>query len=166
LWEPCCGSDAFSPEAEAGRRGGSWVINGTKLWITSDIYADAFLVAARTGPPEEKAQWMKECVETTPVTVMGVRGTGTAEVKFHDCEVGEVGMLLMGGRRVVSWVLKLADDVYSNFILVLSAYIVHVKIFCLFLREKFLWVCELIAPLPEMLYRLRISALLLFVLCF
>jgi len=124
LWEPCCGSDAFSPEAEAGRRGGSWVINGTKLWITSDIYADAFLVAARTGPPEEKAQWMKECVETTPVTVMGVRGTGTAEVKFHDCEVGEVGMLLMGRRRVVSWVLKLADDVYSNFIPVLSAYIV------------------------------------------
>jgi alkylation response protein AidB-like acyl-CoA dehydrogenase len=80
LSEPCCGSDAFSLEAEAGRRGGSWVINGTKLWITSDIYADAFLVAARTGPPEEKTQWMKECVETTPVTVMGVRGTCTAEV--------------------------------------------------------------------------------------
>ena len=123
LWEPCCGSDAFSLEAEAGRRGGSWVINGTKLWITSDIYADAFHVAARTGPPEEKSQWMKECVETSPVTVMGVRGTGTAEVEFHDCEVGEVGMLLMGRRRVVSWVLKLAGDVYSNFIPVLSAYI-------------------------------------------
>ncbi len=46
LWEPCCGSDAFSLEAKAGRRGGSWVINGTKLWITSGIYADAFLVAA------------------------------------------------------------------------------------------------------------------------
>ncbi len=46
LSEPCCGSDAFSLEAKAGRRGGSWVINGTKLWITSDIYADAFLVAA------------------------------------------------------------------------------------------------------------------------
>ncbi len=28
---------------------------------------------------------------------MGVRGTGTAEVKFHDCEVGEVGMLLWAG---------------------------------------------------------------------
>ncbi len=66
---------------------------------------------------------MKECLETTPVTVMGVGGTGTAEVKFHDCEVGEVGML-MGRRRVVSLVLKLAGDVYSNFIPVLSAYIV------------------------------------------
>jgi hypothetical protein len=30
----------------------------------------------------------------------------------------------MGRRRVVSWVLKLADDVYSNFIPVLSVYIV------------------------------------------
>ncbi len=93
---------------------------------------------------------MKGCVETTSVTVVGVGGTGTAEVKFHDCEVGEVGML-MGRRRVVSWVLRLADDVYSNFMPVLSAYIVHVKIFCLFLREKFLWVCELIVPLLEML---------------
>jgi alkylation response protein AidB-like acyl-CoA dehydrogenase len=46
LSEPCCGSDAFSLETKAERRGGSWVINGTKLWITSGIYADAFLVAA------------------------------------------------------------------------------------------------------------------------
>jgi alkylation response protein AidB-like acyl-CoA dehydrogenase len=52
--EPCYGSDAFSLETKAERRGGSWVINGTKLWITSGVYADAFLVAARTGPPEGK----------------------------------------------------------------------------------------------------------------
>jgi alkylation response protein AidB-like acyl-CoA dehydrogenase len=31
LSEPCCGSDAFSLETKAERRGGSWVINGTKL---------------------------------------------------------------------------------------------------------------------------------------
>jgi hypothetical protein len=54
LSEPCCGSDAFSLETKAERVGGSWVINGTKLWITSGMYADAFLVAARTGSPKEK----------------------------------------------------------------------------------------------------------------
>jgi alkylation response protein AidB-like acyl-CoA dehydrogenase len=31
LSEPCCSSGAFSLEAKAERRGGSWVINGTKL---------------------------------------------------------------------------------------------------------------------------------------
>jgi alkylation response protein AidB-like acyl-CoA dehydrogenase len=52
LSEPCCGSDAFSLETKAERVGGSWVINGTKLWITSGMYADAFSVAARTGSPK------------------------------------------------------------------------------------------------------------------
>ncbi|MGC8993940.1 MAG: acyl-CoA dehydrogenase family protein [Pyrobaculum sp.] len=96
LSEPCCGSDAFSLETKAEKRGGSWVINGTKLWITSGMYADAFLVAARTGSPEEKHKTVTlflvergKCVEVTPVAVMGMRGTGTAEVKFRDCEVGD-----------------------------------------------------------------------------
>jgi alkylation response protein AidB-like acyl-CoA dehydrogenase len=41
--------------------------------------------------------------ETTPVIVMGVRGTGTAEVKFHDCEVGEEAVVggVNGGFKVV-----------------------------------------------------------------
>jgi alkylation response protein AidB-like acyl-CoA dehydrogenase len=45
----------------------------------------------------------KKCVETTPVTVMGVRGTGTAGVKFHDCEVGEEAVIggVNGGFKVV-----------------------------------------------------------------
>ena len=96
LSEPCCGSDAFSLETKAEKIGGSWVINGTKLWITSGMYADAFLVAARTGSPEEKHKTVTlflvergSCVEVTPVAVMGMRGTGTAEVKFRDCEVGD-----------------------------------------------------------------------------
>ncbi len=110
LSEPCCGSDAFSLETRAERVGGSWVINGTKLWITSGMYADAFLVAARTGPLEEKHKTVTlflvergRCVETNPVAVMGVRGTGTAEVKLHDCEVGDEAMVggLNGGFKVV-----------------------------------------------------------------
>jgi alkylation response protein AidB-like acyl-CoA dehydrogenase len=54
LSEPCCGLDAFSLETKAERVGGSWVINGTKVWITSGMYADAFSVAARTGSPGKK----------------------------------------------------------------------------------------------------------------
>jgi Acyl-CoA dehydrogenases len=42
-------------------------------------------------------------VETNPVTVMGVRGTGTAEVKLHGCEVGDEAIVggLNGGFKVV-----------------------------------------------------------------
>jgi len=110
LSEPCCGSDAFSLETKAERVGGSWVINGTKLWITSGMYADAFLVAARTGSPREKHKTVTlfleergKCVETNLVTVMGVRWTGTAEVKLHGCEVGDEAIVggLNGGFKVV-----------------------------------------------------------------
>lgn len=110
LSEPCCGSDAFSLETTAERVGGSWVINGTKLWITSGLYADAFLVAARTGSPKEKHKTVTlflvergRCVETAPVAVMGVRGTGTAEVKFNNCEVGDEAIVggLNGAFKVV-----------------------------------------------------------------
>jgi alkylation response protein AidB-like acyl-CoA dehydrogenase len=42
-------------------------------------------------------------METNPVTVMGVRGTGTAEVKLHGCEVGGEAIVggLNGGLKVV-----------------------------------------------------------------
>lgn len=110
LSEPCCGSDAFALETRAERSGGSWVISGTKLWITSGLYADAYLVAARTGDPKERHKTITlflvergKCVETAPVHVMGIRGSGTAEVKFNGCEVGDEAIVggLNGGAKVV-----------------------------------------------------------------
>ncbi|CCC81756.1 acyl-CoA dehydrogenase family protein [Thermoproteus tenax] len=100
LSEPCCGSDAAAIQTRAERRGGEWVINGVKLWITSGLYADAYLVAARTGPPELRHKSISlflversRCIETSPIKVMGVHGTGTAEVKFNDCVVGEEALV-------------------------------------------------------------------------
>ncbi len=85
------------------------MLNGHKMWITSGMNADAYLVFARTGPKEERHKSItafmvdrNKCVETSPIHVIGLRGgTGTAEVKFVDCElggddavVGEVNKLL------------------------------------------------------------------------
>jgi len=100
LSEPCCGSDAAAIQTRAERRGGEWAISGVKLWITSGLYADAYLVAARTGPPELRHRSISlflversQCVEVSPVRVMGVHGTGTAEVKLNDCRVGEEALV-------------------------------------------------------------------------
>lgn len=53
LSEPCCGSDAAALETTAVKKGGTWRINGHKMWITNGHYADYFLIFARTGPKEE-----------------------------------------------------------------------------------------------------------------
>jgi len=96
LSEPCCGSDAGAIETSAVRVGGEWRISGVKMWITSGLYADYYLVFARTGPREARHRAITaflvkrgSCVEATPIEVMGVRGTGTAEVKFNECPASD-----------------------------------------------------------------------------
>lgn len=110
LSEPCCGSDAAAIETTARRVGGEWSISGRKMWITNGLYADYFLVAARTGAKEERHKAITlfllrrgPCVETTPIEVMGVRGTGTAEVRLEDCRASDDDIVgrLNGGFEAV-----------------------------------------------------------------
>ena len=123
LSEPCCGSDAAAIQTRAEKRGGEWVINGTKTWITSGLYADYFLLFVRTGPLEARHRAItafllrrNNCIETTPIEVMGVRGTGTAEVKLNDCiasdddVVGEVN----GGWKIIMHTLDVGRVAISG----------------------------------------------------
>ncbi len=98
LSEPCCGSDAAAIETKAERRGGGeWVINGKKMWITQGgLYADVYIVFTRTGPKEARHRAItaflvrrNKCIEASPIHVMGIRGTGTSELTFNDCVVGD-----------------------------------------------------------------------------
>jgi alkylation response protein AidB-like acyl-CoA dehydrogenase len=50
LTEPGSGSDAGSLSTTAVRRGGGWVLNGTKCFVTNAHHAGVFVVAARTDP--------------------------------------------------------------------------------------------------------------------
>ncbi len=108
LSEPCCGSDAAAIETKAEKIGGEWQINGVKTWITSGMYADYFLVFARTGAREERHKAISaflversNCIETTPIEVMGMRGTGTAEVKLNQCPALDVVGKINGGWEVL-----------------------------------------------------------------
>ncbi|WP_168066999.1 acyl-CoA dehydrogenase family protein [Sulfolobus sp. S-194] len=114
LSEPCCGSDAGSIITKAERVKGSWVINGRKMWTTQGLYADIFLIVARTGDPKLKEKTLtvflvprNKCITTRKIEVMGNRGTGTAEIELNDCEVGEDSIVgeLNGGWRVVKYAL-------------------------------------------------------------
>jgi alkylation response protein AidB-like acyl-CoA dehydrogenase len=54
LSEPHSGSDAAGLRTTARRDGGSWVLNGSKQWITSGDHAGVIIVWARTGGPGSK----------------------------------------------------------------------------------------------------------------
>jgi len=48
LTEPHGGSDPANMKTHAKRRGGDWVLNGGKMWITNSPIADVFILWART----------------------------------------------------------------------------------------------------------------------
>ncbi len=96
LTEPCCGTDAAALTTRAVKDGDEYVISGQKMFITNGVYADFFLVAARTGKPEERHRGItlflvdrKPCVKVSKLEMMGYRGSGTSLVYFDDCRVPE-----------------------------------------------------------------------------
>jgi alkylation response protein AidB-like acyl-CoA dehydrogenase len=93
LTEPSGGSDIGSMKTFAEKRNGLWRIKGHKMWITQGLYADIFVTVTRTGSSRHDLSVFivprGNCVETRKIEVMGNRGTGTAEVIFHDCEVSK-----------------------------------------------------------------------------
>jgi acyl-CoA dehydrogenase len=100
LTEPCCGSDAAAIQTRAVRDGGEYVISGQKMFITNSTYADFFLVAARTGKPEDRHRGISlfivdksPCVQVSKLDMMGYRGSGTSAVYFEDCRVPRENML-------------------------------------------------------------------------
>ena len=48
--EPGVGSDVLAMATRAERRGGDWIINGRKAWITNAHFADVIQVVAVTDP--------------------------------------------------------------------------------------------------------------------
>ncbi len=123
LSEPCCGSDAANIACRASREGGTWVIDGVKTWITGGLHADYFLVAARTGPREERHRTITvflvkrgKCVKTSPIEVMGMRGTGTAEVRLEGCDVSDDDVVggVNRGFNVVTYALNVGRTAISG----------------------------------------------------
>ncbi len=105
LTEPCCGSDAASIQTRAKKENNYYILNGRKIYITQGMYADIFIVFARTGPEETGPKGItafiverEKTVTTTPIETMGHRGTGLAEITFNNTHVPKENILGEEGR--------------------------------------------------------------------
>ncbi len=96
LTEPEAGSDAGSLRTSARRDGDTYVLNGTKRYITNAPHAGIFTVMARTDPDEPGARGVSAFIverDSPGLSVgphdrkMGQQGAHTADVVFEDCRV-------------------------------------------------------------------------------
>jgi alkylation response protein AidB-like acyl-CoA dehydrogenase len=95
LTEPGSGSDAGGARTMAVREGESWVLNGSKTFITNGGVADIALVMAVTDKSKGKHGISAFVVERgTPgfrsgrkLDKLGVRSCDTSELVFEDCRV-------------------------------------------------------------------------------
>jgi isovaleryl-CoA dehydrogenase len=109
--EPGAGSDVISMKLRAVERGGVYVLNGTKMWITNGPDADVMVVYAKTEPEMgargvtafivEKG--MKGFSTAQKLDKLGMRGSHTGEMVFDNVEVPAENILgsLNGGARVL-----------------------------------------------------------------
>jgi butyryl-CoA dehydrogenase/short/branched chain acyl-CoA dehydrogenase len=101
LSEAASGSDAFALETRAVRRGGDYVLNGQKLWITNAKEAGLFLVFATIDPAAGYKGVTAFLVEkgTAGFEVgrkedkLGIRASSTCELIFRDCVLPGDAML-------------------------------------------------------------------------
>ena len=102
ITEPDAGSDAAGIRTTARRDGDSFVINGSKTFITNGPIADLINVVAVTDPDAAKSNRMSCFIvekDTPGMTVgrhldkMGNRSSPTSELHFNDCVVPASSML-------------------------------------------------------------------------
>jgi alkylation response protein AidB-like acyl-CoA dehydrogenase len=95
LSEREAGSDAASMRTRARREGDTWVLNGTKAWITNAGVSDWYTVMAVTDP-EKRANGISAFVvhrDDPGFAVgpkerkMGIKGSPTCELYFTDCTI-------------------------------------------------------------------------------
>ena len=106
--ETGAGSDVVSMKLRADLRGGRYVLNGTKMWITNGPDADVLVVYARTDPQAGSRGITAFLIEkgfpgftaSEKLDKLGMRGSNTAELVFRDCEVPEENVLGSLGRGV------------------------------------------------------------------
>ena len=101
LSEPATGSDAAAMRMTAKHEGDSWVLNGTKNFITNGSRAEVTLVFAQTDPEQKHKGIAAFLVEkaTPGFSVgklehkLGIRGSDTAQLNFQDCRVPAANLL-------------------------------------------------------------------------
>ena len=97
LSESEAGSDASALKTKAELKDGSWVINGSKKWISNAGVSEFYTVIAQTDPSKGSKGITAFIVEKSdpgvsfgaPEKKMGFRGSPTREVYFDNVTVGD-----------------------------------------------------------------------------
>jgi isovaleryl-CoA dehydrogenase len=109
--EPGAGSDVIGMKLKAEDKGGYYLLNGSKMWITNGPDAHTMVVYAKTEPDlgargvtafiVEKG--MKGFSTAQKLNKLGMRGSHTGEMVFVDVEVPAANVLgtLNGGAKVL-----------------------------------------------------------------
>lgn len=92
--EPFGGSDVAGMRTTAAKSGDTYIINGSKTFITNGVYADYYIVAAKTQPEQGNKGISIFLVDTTTPGIsatkldkLGWRASDTAEIAFDNVEI-------------------------------------------------------------------------------
>jgi isovaleryl-CoA dehydrogenase len=114
--EPGAGSDVLSMKLRAQDQGGYYLLNGSKMWITNGPDADTLVVYAKTeqdpaAPATKRGAITAFLIEkgmpgfsvAQKLDKVGMRGSHTGELVFHNVEVPQANILgnLNGGAKVL-----------------------------------------------------------------
>ncbi len=99
--ETQAGSDVMGMRLRAEKKGKSYILNGTKMWITNGPEAHVIVVYAKTDPSAGPHGITAFIVEKTfsgfsvaqKLDKLGMRGSNTCELVFENCEVPEENIL-------------------------------------------------------------------------
>jgi short/branched chain acyl-CoA dehydrogenase len=106
LSEAGSGSDAFALALKAEDKGGEWVLNGQKLWITNAAEAGIFIVFANANPDAGYKGITAFLVERDfpgfrvgkKEDKTGIRASSTCELILEDCRVPAENVLGEAGK--------------------------------------------------------------------
>jgi isovaleryl-CoA dehydrogenase len=99
--EPNAGSDVVSMKLRAADKGGYYLLNGTKMWITNGPDADTLVVYAKTEPELGASGITAFLIErgmpgfsvAQKLDKLGMRGSHTGELVFQNVEVPAANIL-------------------------------------------------------------------------
>ena len=113
LTEPGSGSDAASMRTTAVKKGGSYILNGTKTFITNAPVSDVFVVFANVDRARKHEGITAFIIDkgtpglstSTPFHKMGCKCSSTSEVILEDCEIPADNVL---GGEGKGWIIALS----------------------------------------------------------
>ena len=100
ITEPFGGSDVAGMRTTAERKGDTYIINGSKTFITNGVYSDYLIVAAKTNPSEGNrgisiflVDRNTPGVSATKLDKLGWRASDTGEIAFDNVVIPAANLM-------------------------------------------------------------------------